>query len=183
MLSKAGCVPVPRASLSAPLVTETCPERTCPLRAEPAETGPVGVHAGWEGSCQLGQRDKLRCSPQEERFKPQSRQDSPSSSGEERVCPEEETLEQRPRGRRVEERLVEQGRRGADRAGVGGTLGSLGGQVPGAPCLQPGPRGSPRARRARQLRAHACPLEWGRGKRRGRWGARKTGVPPPQTQG
>ena len=54
------------------------------------------------------QRDKLRGSLQEERFKPQSRQDSPSSCGEERVCPEEETLEQRPRGRRVEELLGEQ---------------------------------------------------------------------------
>ena len=144
MLSKAGCVPVPRASLSAPLVTETCPERTCPLQAEPAETGPVGVHAGREGSCQLGQRDKLRRSPEEERFKPQSRQDSPSSSGEERVCPEEAALEQRPRGRRVEERLGEQGRRGADWAGAGGgPWGASVAKCPGLPACSLDPEEAP----------------------------------------
>ena len=67
-----------------------------------------GGPRGAGGELLTRQRDKLRRSPQEERFKPQSRQDSPSSSGEERVCPEEETLEQRPRGRRVEEPLGEQ---------------------------------------------------------------------------
>lgn len=72
------------------------------------QTGPAGVHAGQEGRCRLGQWDKLRHSLQEERFKPQSRQDSPSSFGEERVCPEEETLEQMPRDRRVEKPLAEQ---------------------------------------------------------------------------
>ena len=107
MLSSVRWVPVPGASLSAPLVTETCAGGTRPPRAEP-QTGLARVHAGREGTCRLGQWDKLRHSRQEERFKPQSRQDSPSSFGEERVCPEEETLEQTPRDRRVEEPLAEQ---------------------------------------------------------------------------
>lgn len=173
MLSKAGWAPVPRASLSAPLVTETCPERTCPLRAGPAETGLAGVHAGREGSCRLGSGTSSEVPCRKRGLSPRAGRILPAAVGKKGYVQKKKPWN-KGRGAGGLRSCLESSEGGL---GGWGVLGSLGGQAPRAPHLQPGPRGSPRGRRARQLRTHTCPLGWGRGKRRGLRGARKPGTP------